>query len=111
MKRSTILRALVRQQPRGLREDPVHERHLLLPRGIRNSRRSHAEILRHFVTSDNNLRHLDHLIVRTNTGKHLPVQCDVGERRMKLTAVYDSDGCIVVAVIEDEGYDVASPSP
>jgi hypothetical protein len=29
---------------------------------------SDAEILRHFVTSDNNLRHTDHFIVRTNTG-------------------------------------------
>lgn len=29
---------------------------------------SDAEILRHFVTSDNNLRHTDNLIVRTNTG-------------------------------------------
>jgi hypothetical protein len=29
---------------------------------------SDAEILRHFVTSDNNLRQTDNLIVRTNTG-------------------------------------------
>jgi hypothetical protein len=29
---------------------------------------SDCEVLRHFVTSDNNLTQTDHLVVRTNTG-------------------------------------------
>jgi hypothetical protein len=29
---------------------------------------SNCEILRHFITSDNNLAHTDHLIVSTSTG-------------------------------------------
>ncbi len=72
---------------------------------------SDAEIVRQFTTTDNNLTATEHLTVTTTTGNNFRFSADLGERRMKITAVYDREGTILGAVIDDERYDGPRPVP